>query len=295
MKTHFERFLKSKRIEGCTEKTLQAYRFDIERFLAFASEYLDDPNPPVQALNRDLVEDWLALRPLENATRARMLASIRSFSRWLTDRQVLEKNPLDQLKTPRIKAKAISFLTVEEFQKLMQMAQAPAGPREIPGRDCAILALFIGSGIRISELAGIKEDDINFKDQQIKVKRKGGKSQYVPIGRAVVDQLLIWQENRRKMALPESVKHFFISNRKRPMSIQTIRNVVKKWMKRAGLWGKKMSPHTLRHSYATAQISAGTPVQVVQELMGHNQLNTTSKYLHIVDKERKKAAEKISF
>lgn len=289
-----DRFLKTKRIEGCTEKTLNAYTYELSRFQTFLKDRLQREPLPGD-IERDAVEDWLASRSLETTTRARMLAALKSFTAFLKERDVLKENPLDLIKTPRVKAKAISFLTAEEFQHLLNSARAPAEAKELPGRDYAILALFVGSGIRISELAGLKIGDVDLRAGQIKVTRKGGKGQYVPIGGPVVEALAAWVAARKDLHLPSTVAAFFVSNRKRPMSIQTIRNVVAKWMKRCGLWGKKMSPHTLRHSYATAQIAAGTPIQIVQNLLGHNQLNTTSKYLHIVDTEYKKAANKIQF
>jgi site-specific recombinase XerD len=289
-----ERFLKTKKIEGCTQKTLNAYRYEIERFIGFLRQE-HKQEPCLNQLTRELVEDWLASRELETTTRARMLASLKSYARFLTERNFFEANPLESLKTPRVRQKVISFLTAEEFQKLLADARQGRPTREIPGRDYAILALFVGSGIRISELAGLKINDVDLHNHQIKVQRKGGKGQYIPIGPSVIQALRSWLSQRGNLKLSDREHSFFVSNRRRAMSEQTIRNVVKKWMKHAGLWGKKMSPHTLRHSYATAQIAAGTPVQIVQNLLGHNQLNTTSKYLHIVDKEYKKAANKIEF
>jgi len=291
---HLERFLKSKKIEGCTEKTLRAYRYEIGRFIDFSRKDLKREFSP-EDFTHDAVEDWLASRDLESTTRARMLASLKSYARFLTDRKIVTANPLETLKTPRVRQKVISFLTASEFQKLLTDVRKSIPKREIPGRDYAIIALFVGSGIRISELGGLNINDVDLGNGQIKVKRKGGKTQYVPIGNAVIEALKAWLQKRNELKLSSEEKSFFISNRRKAMSEQTIRNVVKKWMKRAGFWGKKMAPHTLRHSYATAQIAAGTPVQIVQNLLGHNQLNTTSKYLHIVDKEYKKAANKIEF
>ena len=295
MYSYLDRFLKTKRIEGCTEKTLNAYQYEIARFLDFIKNETKR-NPSLKDLNQEKVEDWLANGHIENTTRARMLSSLKSFSRFLNDRDLLKTNPLEKLKTPRIRKKTISFLTTEEFQTLLRDAKNDSLKiKTLRGRDYAILALFIGSGIRISELRGLKMQNVDLKAGQIKITRKGGKEQWVPIGEGVKKALSDWLECRNELKINPKNQSLFLSNRMLPMSVQTIRDVVKKWMKRTGLWGKKMSPHTLRHSYATAQIAAGTPVQIVQELLGHNQLNTTSKYLHIVNEEYKKAANKIKF
>lgn len=289
-----DRFLKTKRIEGCTEKTLNAYCYELTRYFEFLQAEKKDV-PRLAHLTANSVEDFLAKRPLESATRARMLAALRSFCRFLTDRDYLALSPIAKLKTPRVKNKVMSYLSIEEFRHLLNQAKKSTGRYEIEGRDYAILALFIGSGIRISELARLKIQDFDFSNLQIKVTRKGGKTQYIPFGKDVQEALEFWLEARAKRNIPKTMTTVFVSNRHLPMSIQTIRNVVKKWMKRSDLWGKRMSPHTLRHSYATAQITLGTPVQVVQDLLGHNQLNTTSKYLHLANGERRKAAEKIKF
>lgn len=289
-----DRFLKAKRIEGCTEKTLNAYCYELNRYFEFLQAEQKGP-PLLPNITANSVEDFLAKRPLESATRARMLAALRSFCRFLTDRDYLALSPIAKLKSPRVKNKVMSYLSIEEFRHLLNQAKEPTGRHEIIGRDYAILALFIGSGIRISELARLKVQDFDFSNKQIKITRKGGKTQHIPFGKDVRAALEFWLAERAKRNIPKSTPTCFVSNRNLPMSIQTIRNVVKKWMKRSDLWGKRMSPHTLRHSYATAQITLGTPVQVVQDLLGHNQLNTTSKYLHLANGERRKAAEKIKF
>src|SRR5258708_1393675 len=134
MKEQLQRFLTTKRIEGCTEKTLSAYQYELDRFLEFFEERLKEAARP-EKLNRDIVEDWLASRALQGVTRARMLAALKSFARFMTERGVLEVNPLDALKTPRTRPKAISFLTAEEFQRLLAEVRASNPKRDLPGRD----------------------------------------------------------------------------------------------------------------------------------------------------------------
>lgn len=132
-----DRFLKTKRIEGCTEKTLNAYAYELTRYFEFLQSNKKE-TPGLADLTANSVEDFLAKRPLESATRARMLAALRSFCRFLTDRDYLALSPISKLKSPRIKNKVMSYLSIEEFRHLLNQAKEPTGKYEIVGRDYAI-------------------------------------------------------------------------------------------------------------------------------------------------------------
>ena len=218
------------------------------------------------------------------AARARKLSAIKSFYKYLTVRtKLLEVNPVQDLEFPKIRKSLPKYLTLEESAKLLQAVQGHNARR-----DFAILMIFLNCGIRRSELVGLNLTDIY--DDRIRVVGKGNKERIVYMGSAckrAIDDYLI---ERNKIVLTDN-RALFGSRDKNRISVSAVHRLVKKHMLAAGLDATQFSAHKLRHTAATLMLSNGVDVKTVQEVLGHENLNTTQIYTHIENTELKIASE----
>ena len=218
------------------------------------------------------------------SSRARKLSSIKSFYKYLTVRtKQLQDNPVADLEYPKLRKSLPKYLTLEESSRLLQ---AVSGPNE--KRDYAILMLFLNCGIRRSELVGLNLTDVY--EDRIRVIGKGNKERFVYFGsacRKAIDGYLI---ERNKKILTDNRALFGSRNGNR-ISVEAVHRLVKKALLQAGLDSTQFSAHKLRHTAATMMLSGGVDVKTVQEVLGHENLNTTQIYTHIENTELKLAAE----
>lgn len=246
---------------------------DIFDFLSYlATERV--PNPEATAPERGI----------SAASRARKLSAIKSFYKYLTVRtKQLTKNPVADLEYPKLRKSLPKYLTMEESARLLQ---AVSGPNE--KRDYAILMLFLNCGIRRSELVGLNLTDVY--EDRIRVVGKGNKERIVYFGsacRKAIDDYLV---ERNKKVLTDN-KALFGSRDNNRISVSAVHRLVKKALLQAGLDADQFSAHKLRHTAATMMLSGGVDVKTVQEVLGHENLNTTQIYTHIENTELKIAAE----
>ena len=218
------------------------------------------------------------------ASRARKLSAIKSFYKYLTVRtKQLTRNPVADLEYPKLRKSLPKYLTMEESARLLQ---AVSGPNE--KRDYAILMLFLNCGIRRSELVGLNLTDVY--EDRIRVVGKGNKERIVYFGsacRKAIDDYLV---ERNKKVLTDN-KALFGSRDNNRISVSAVHRLVKKALLQAGLDADQFSAHKLRHTAATMMLSGGVDVKTVQEVLGHENLNTTQIYTHIENTELKIAAE----
>lgn len=218
------------------------------------------------------------------ATRARKLSSIKSFYKYLTVRtKQLEENPVAELEYPKLRKSLPKYLTLEQSAALLQ---AVSGQNE--KRDYAILMLFLNCGIRRSELVGLNLTDV-YQDR-IRVVGKGNKERFVYFGSACRKAIDAYLEERKQIELSDN-RALFGSRDKNRISVTAVHRLVKKALLQAGLDSTQFSAHKLRHTAATMMLSGGVDVKTVQEVLGHENLNTTQIYTHIESTELKIAAE----
>jgi len=218
------------------------------------------------------------------SARARKLSAIKSFYKYLTIRtKMLTENPVQDLEFPKIRKSLPKYLTLEESAKLLQAVQ---GPNAV--RDFAILMIFLNCGIRRSELVGLNLTDVY--EDRIRVVGKGNKERFVYMGsscKRAIDEYLV---QRKKIVLSDN-RALFGSRDKNRISVTAVHRLVKKHMLEAGLDASQFSAHKLRHTAATLMLSNGVDVKTVQEVLGHENLNTTQIYTHIENTELKIASE----
>ena len=217
------------------------------------------------------------------AARARKLSAVKSFFKYLTVRtKLLEENPVQDLEFPKIRKSLPRYLTLEQTAKLLQSGVNAA-------RDYAILMLFLNCGIRRSELVGLNLTDVY--EDRIRVVGKGNKERFVYFGESCRKALDDYLLERQQIHDASDPKALFLSRDKNRISVTAVHRLVKKHLLAAGLDPDQFSAHKLRHTAATMMLSGGVYVKTVQEVLGHENLNTTQIYTHIESTELKIAAE----
>jgi integrase/recombinase XerC len=280
-----EGFLNHLRIEkSASPLTIISYRTDLTQFLDFLAECneLTREEIPNQALNHKSVREYLASLQddgLSRSTMARKLASLRSFVKYLCRENVLAGNPIAAVATPRQEKKLPRFLYPVEVEVLLN---APDISRPVGKRDRAILETLYCSGVRVSELTGMDLADFDPDEDFTRVKGKGNKERLVPIGSRAREALQVYIKLARPCLLKNRQPNdaLFLNQYGSRLSPRSIRNLINKYVEKAAL-NQKVSPHTLRHSFATHLLNAGADLRSVQELLGHVKLSTTQIYTHL--------------
>jgi integrase/recombinase XerC len=273
MRDLLARYLRHLAVERhASPHTLRAYRGDLERFVAFLEHERVDR---LDAVDARLVRAYLArlhAGRLDPASVARKLAALRSWFRYLVRRGVLPASPALGLRGPRQPRKLVGFLPVDEAIPLVE-GRALAGPaRE---RDLAILELLYGSGLRVSEAAALDLDDLDRDTGTVRVTGKGRRERLVPLGTMAARALDRHLGRRGTASGP-----LFTNRRGARLGVRTIHTIVRRAARAAGLL-RPVSPHTLRHTFATHLLDGGADLRTIQELLGHRRLSTTQRYTHV--------------
>jgi len=290
MEKHIERFLRYLELErNYSPNTLRGYRSDLKEFERYIRE---------SGLNSVLEVDHLTVRGylarlqlngLSRATVQRKLSSLKTLYRFLHRMGFIEADPTASISTPRVERRLPDFLTVEEVDMLLS---APREDRPIEVRDKAMLELMYSTGVRVSELLAIDLNDIDISEMTVRVKGKGRKERILPFGEVAKKALERYLEIRDRMIPAGSnCRALFVSDWGRRMTSRNFRQRLKIYTKRAGI-KKKVSPHILRHSFATHMLEAGADLRAVQELLGHSNLSTTQIYTHVTAERLKRIYDK---
>ncbi len=270
--------------KGRSEKTISAYDFELIRFTDYLkSEKINS----LQKIEKKHIRNFLTFLSKTNGKqgRARALSSIKSFLKYLVRENFLQGDPSFGIDTPKINHKVPSYFTEAEYLHLLNTIREYA-PAKCLKRDLAIVSLFLGTGIRRSELINLDLSDVNLKGATIKVIRKGGDQQSVEMGPDVVKTLREYLEEGEGTSGP-----FFISNRGKRINQATVYYLVKKYLYFADLKG---SPHSLRHTCLTELARKGAPFPVIQAIAGHKRAETTSRYTHTQEADRREAVKLIN-
>lgn len=237
-------------------------------------------------LSRDRVRQPNSAEPafgISQTSRARKIAAIRSFFKYLTVKaKLLDENPVQDLDSPKIPKTLPRYLTLDESRRLLLAVDG-----KNKERDYCILCLFLNCGLRISELVGLNVSD--YRGDSLRVLGKGNKERTVYLNDACKDALNRYLEIRRDL-VPARVAALFLSNRRARMSVDAVQVMVKKNLTKAGLDASLYSTHKLRHTAATLMLQNGVDVRTLQEVLGHENLNTTQIYTHIDNAELRTAA-----
>ncbi len=241
------------------------------------------------SLETDTVRAYLAFlneKQYSKTTIARKLATLRSFYKFLVKRNQISSNPVTVVRTPKQEKKLPRFLEYEEVKRLLE---TPPMDNWLGARDRAILETLYSTGIRVSELVALNMDDIDFLGEVVHIRGKGKKERIAPIGSSALQVIQYYMEFRNKRAQSNSnfdSKVLFVNKHGRRLSTRSVRRKMDKYLKMAGL-DPAISPHTLRHSFATHMLNNGADLRSVQELLGHQSLSTTQVYTHLTTRKLK--------
>lgn len=276
---------------GLTVKTIEAYSHDLGKFSEFAEEEIgkswewgDVDQYSVKSFLQSLADRGNAA-----VSRGRKLATLKSFFKYLTSQGTVKTDPTATIKMPKTQQKEPSYLTEQEYKRLLRTVQKNATKYFKP-RDTAIITMFLGMGLRLSELVELDVGNINFDDGTIKVTRKGNHERILPANDEVMITLNRYLKTRENATTQEPL---FLSKRNQRIDNGSVWHLVKKYLEQAQIEKDKLSPHTLRHTFATILLKQGENILTIKELLSHKNLRTTERYLHINGEDLKMAVGKI--
>ena len=277
-------FLSYLRVEkGLSDNTIQSYRRDMLKFVGF----LDKQKLVTAKIQRQDVVDFLAMlykRRLDSRSVARHLVTIRHFFRFSLLEGFIKEDPAATIESPKFRQSLPYFLSVEEVERLLAQ---PDTSSAIGLRDKAIIELMYSTGIRVSELAGIRVGDLQMEAGCLRCIGKGNKERLVPVGKkalAVVEAYM--KKSRPELLRDNASANLFLNQRGRPMDRVMIWKMMGRYGRKAAL-RKPLKPHTLRHSFATHLLDRGADLRSVQMMLGHSDISTTQIYTHVVEERLK--------
>ena len=269
--------------------TVAAYRRDLRELADFLDTYFQCDDWPWSRVDRNALRRFLghmAQQQLARRTIARRLSAVRTFFRFLHREDLVQANPARTVRSPKLEKSLPQWLSRNDADKVFAVAESRAAEGGLRGaRDLAIVELFYATGMRLSELHGLNMEDLDLIGEQVKVRGKGRKERIVPLGAAAVAAVRRYELRRTEVARGDRTAVFLNQNGKR-LSRRQIQEIVRKAVE-SGAAEANMSPHALRHSFATHLLDAGADLLAVKELLGHASLSTTSIYTH-TSKERLK-------
>lgn len=272
--------------KGLSPHSVEAYQRDVKTFLLWAT---DQALNTCTQISQDHIVAYLAILKRKNyatASISRALIAIKVFFRFLKREQVIQNDITTALESPKLWQKIPSVLSMEEVERLLLQTDLTTFEGV---RDLAILEVLYSSGLRVSELCSLSIYDVD--DVYVKVHGKGGKERLVPIGKKALQAVDHYLTVFRDQFDSNQQKALFVNRRGQPMDRIEVWRLVKAYVKKAQI-NKNISPHSLRHSFATHLLEGGADLRVIQELLGHSNIATTDRYTHVEINRLKEAFEK---
>ena len=282
---NFVFFLEAER--GVSVNTVKSYTADLNKFEQFLSRSKKDF---ISVTREDIVSFMMYLKDLElnSSSIARNLAAIKTFWKFLVAEQVVKDNVASLVESPKTWKTIPDVLTREEVEKLLEAAK---GRKLRDLRDRAILEIMYASGLRVSEVSELKTAEVNVGSGFVKCYGKGGKERIVPFGRAAAEAITKYLESGGVvLASKTGDGHLFLSRLGKKISRQSLWKIIQKYALLSGV-KKHITPHTLRHSFATHLLEGGADLRGVQEMLGHSDISTTQIYTHVNSEKLKKVHE----
>jgi len=285
--TRFKRFLQIEK--GLSPNSVYSYTYDLKKF----NEYLSSNDKNILAATQEDIQEFLKFEKIKknnsSRTLARSLAAIRQFYNFLADTEITLENPASLIESPRIERNFPDFLTIKEIERLFDSISEDDNYQL---RDKAIFELLYSSGLRISEAVELECGNIDFENSFILVVGKGDKERIVPINDEVKRLIQKYLKKSRNMILGgRESDYLFISKKGSKLNRKSVWRLLKNYVAQTQI-NKNITPHTLRHSFATHLLENGADLRSVQELLGHMDISTTQIYTHLVKEELQKIHSK---
>jgi integrase/recombinase XerC len=292
IKDAIDRFLTVLAVEkGYSPHTCRAYYRDLNEFARYAGDLSNSPaetttdqhHVAVNRIDPLLIRGYMAFLHKKNsrATISRKLSALRSFCRFLISMEMVKDNPAEHILTPKQKRAVPHYLTVDDMFRLLDSIDTDS----VAGsRNRAMLETLYSTGIRVSELTGLNLVDVDFDQQLLRIRGKGARERIVPVGRKALGAIKAYRDELMKKSTadrrPNPEDALFLNLRNKRLTTRSVARILDQVAKSCGLM-VPVSPHALRHSFATHLLDSGADLRAVQELLGHKSLSTTQKYTHV--------------
>lgn len=271
-------------IEYLNDKNYSKYTIhSYQKDLSFFEEFLNREKVEIVKVDYSLLRKYLTVLYEKNYSKktiARHISTLKSFYKYLTKIKKIETNPMILIKTPKLDKRLPKFLNYDDLEKILSI---PDTTTFLGKRDALILELLYSTGVRVSELIAIKISDINFYDHTIFILGKGNKERYVMFGSKALDKMNDYLNARKNI----QTDYLIVNRYGNPITDRGIRKIMDMILKKASL-SYKISPHTLRHTFATHMLDSGADIEIVKELLGHESLSTTQIYTHVTSESLKR-------
>ncbi len=272
-----DQFMIYLRIEkGASKNTLEAYKRDLNEL----ADFLKEKDVSLNEIDIDMLSNYVKLlsKRLSRRSLARNISAIRTFFRFLVSEGILMENPARLLEVPKISKTLPGILNEHEIELLLNQ---PPISTPIGLRDKAMIELLYATGVRVSELVHLRINDMDFNNGYIKVMGKGSKERFIPVGEKALNIIKEYiKEARQKFDKKKGSPYLFLNNRGEPFTRQGFWKMLKSYAKKAGI-KKRITPHIIRHSFATHLLKNGADLRSVQMMLGHSDISTTQIYTHI--------------
>jgi tyrosine recombinase XerC len=262
--------------KGASDNTIGAYLSDLEQFSLFLKSL--HPPQPIESAGLLELRGFVAslLKADKKSSVGRKLAALKTFYKFLLREHLIEMNPAELISIPKKDKMLPGFLNVDEVFGLLELPDK----NNLSGlRDKAMLELFYASGLRVSELVGLDIEDIDINIRYVRVTGKGRKERIVPVNSKALQVIRDYVEMRKTVLKDKGEKALFVNRYGKRITRRAVGLIVKKYMVKSGI-NKHISPHSLRHTFATHLLDAGADLRLIQELLGHSSISTTQIYTH---------------
>jgi integrase/recombinase XerC len=272
---------------GLSSQTVRAYASDLKQFLEFVVKRIGDSAVSPDTMTADVIRSFVAQlhKHLEKSSQGRKLSALRSLYRYLNEHDLTVANPAAEVALPKAKMRVPAFLSVDatfHFLDSLRQKCLRSGSSWRRWRNWALFECLYSTGVRVAELVGLNDADLDISLGMVRVSGKGGKQRVVPIGETAMEALqgyrrVFTAEFARALPLSPAV---FCNARGGRLTSRSVQRILQTQLKQCGLW-QKMSPHGLRHTFATHLLNAGADLRAIQEMLGHASLSTTQRYTHV--------------
>ena len=274
-KDNFLNYIKNK---NYSNYTINSYNKDLDNFYV----YLNQNNTEIKKVNYKFLRGYLTIlydKKYSKKTIARNISTLKSFFKYLKKENIIKSNPMNLIKTPKIDKKLPKFLNYDDLEKILSI---PDTTTFLGKRNALILELLYSTGVRVSELVNIKLNDIDLSEEKIIILGKGNKERYVLFGRKAKEKILDYLKEKM-----DDSPYLIVNRYGNKISDRGIRKILDSIILEASL-SYKISPHTLRHTFATHMLDSGADIEIVRELLGHESLSTTQIYTHVTSESLKR-------
>lgn len=264
---------------GLSKNSIASYALDLEKFVAFLQEHEDSPTP--LTIDKSMVQQFIytVAKSLNPRSQARIISGLKGFFNYLIFEDYRKDNPMDLVESPKIGRKLPDTLSEKEINTLIEAIDLSSPEGE---RNRAILETLYGCGLRVSEIINLKQSDLFFDEDFIKVTGKGDKQRFVPISTINKKYITIYiTEVRRHQKMDKKFEDIvFLNRRGKQLTRAMVFTIIKRLAEKIGLQ-KSISPHTFRHSFATHLLQNGADLRAIQQMLGHESITTTEVYMHV--------------